>query len=236
MGLPLQVELHQIEFTFVLQVPAGFVPISQNSPFHNCSVESKTVAVRAMRVAVNQQLDLVVFQNPFHLGLVGIDNILGFHGVHGLAFGPQVRRDHPALLQGQGKNLLLPGVAAHLLAKLHIFHIVGAQAVTVHQQNIRATQFNQVGILQQRCAGILCKFFADQEVPVAMHEKSFGPVGNFPQLCLYTEIKSIVLIVPNPGVKEIAQDVERVCGLDVVVEEPVKRRLKVRTAGVQVQV
>src|SRR3990167_343744 len=166
-------------------------------------------------VAVDHAPHAVAFECRFHGGLVDVGNRLEFAFVAqallvaatGFA---RLVGEFPAGFECLVKETLAPLWLASLASEGEVGRVVAAQEVTVHQQGRLAFQHHHARVWQQRCAGCRSKRRAQQEIAIAAHHVDGNAgVGEFAQACPHGLGQFAVLIVANPGLEQVAQDVQR---------------------------
>src|SRR5690606_18045113 len=212
------------------------VPVSQHHAPAGLAIMLPLVVKRPVGVAMNQQGGAVLIHFCVHLGRRYVHNLGAFHLLAALAFATYFAGKGDAFFNALAQNLLLPGGTAEQRADFHIFGVLCAQAVAVHQQYRFVTQLNNGWISQQCGAGLRAKNLTQQKIAVAVHQKQLNAtVAQCPQCLFYLADKGVVEIVTDPDFKKIAQNVQRL-GILQLVQEAGEALRQSRTCRLQMQV
>ena len=174
-----------------------------------------------MRVSVNQALHVVLAHDGFHRLLVHVHDLRFLGGGGIFADFPEVVHDLVALRDGLAEEFLLPRRTPYLGAESHVFGVVGAQRIAMHQQCRCAVEIDVCGVLEQTAAGGFFKAIAHQEVAVAVHHENRRAVlGQLAQPADDgTELLLLDGLVADPVLEQVAEDVERVRGTRAAAEK-----------------
>ncbi len=154
-----------------------------------------------------------------------------------LALGARMSGDRKAFFERLCQHRRLPfGVARHC-THLLIFHVVGAQGIAVTQQDLLSVQLQPVGIGQDGYAGLRGELLADHEIAVAVHEiDGHAAVRERAQRAFDRRVVLVGIVVTDPVLEEVAEDVERFGVGRFLVEEVEELLADFGAAGFEVQV
>src|SRR6185436_18740014 len=126
-----------------------------------------------------------------------------------------------ALRERPGEEFALPRLGARDPAPVLVVQVVGAQRVAVHEQRAHALDLVHARVGEELRAGGGAKALADEEVAVAVHEvdrhAAAGEVREQPRD--HRVERRLEIVVADPGLEEVAQDVERVGGARLSFEQ-----------------
>ena len=163
----------------------------------------------------------------------------GISSVGGIApaFRAGLLREGFALAAWAGEEGALPFRCVRQRAEGLVGDIIGAEGIAVHEQGALAFDHDDGRVRQQGEPGATCVVFAQQEITVSVDEEArFASIPH--GLHAFDEAAACLVfgVVADPGLKKIAEDVERV-GVDSLLEdEPVERIEDVRSRDVEMQV
>src|SRR5574340_1352634 len=109
---------------------------------------------------------------------------------------------------------------AYAPAKGLVGRIVGTQGVAVHQQRRHTIQVDASGVGEQRHARFFHVARGQHEIPVSVHEihRRTG-IGQRLEMVRGIVRNLLVVVVADPGLEQVAQDVERVGTGNLFVEK-----------------
>ena len=189
-------------------------PVRQHDALALAARQVQQVHGRTVRVAVNQtgdveRLHLVRNRCVDDVGDRRCGGSGGF--VPGALATPAVRNPAPDE-QGQTQHAALPLRGARARPEGLVHRVGGAIAVAMREQRADATQHHHCGVVQQLHPAALSEFAGHHEVAVAVHEidRHAGIDHGFQRLRdLLIEGRAVV--VADPGLEHIAEQVERLC-------------------------
>jgi len=153
------------------------------------------------------------------------------------AAGSQSRRKALPPRETQAAENPLHEWISHDAAQALVAHIVRAEDVAVHEQHGFAVEIDRRTVLQQATAGIAAEVRADEKVAVAVHEVARYAGGGKPaQGGLYRGIGRFRIIVSEPDLEQVAEDVQRLGPAGLTLQEIDELRGDLRRVGVKVQV
>ncbi len=154
-----------------------------------------------------------------------------------LARGARLRGEREPRRQRLREEFRLPARIAGLRAELLVGAVVGAQQVAVQQQRRFAVQHRDRGIGQDRHARASRVLLAEQEIAVAADEEyRHAGIGQGAQPVGDEGAGGGRIVVADPGLEQVAEDVERVRAARLAVEEAAEQFRRRRARGVEVQV
>jgi len=131
----------------------------------------------------------------------------------------------------------LPGGVAHDAAQLLIGVIVGAQRIAVRQQHALVIELRDHGVRQELAAAALAEPAAEQEVTVAVQREAGNAArGERAQRAAHALVAGILIIVPDPRLEQVAEDVERFDTRGFGAEKPQELLGRLRRGAIQVHV
>ena len=140
---------------------------------------------------------------------------------------PQVARDLPALVERSRKEVALPAGRAKLRAQRHVARVVGTEQVAVREQDGLAEESDALVVAEQASARQRAEPLAQQEVAVAVHQRAGDARVRQPsQRGDDRRETRIVVVVADPGLEQVAEDVElarRARGAIHELDEPARR-------------
>lgn len=115
--------------------------------------------------------------------------------------------------------------------------IVRAEQIAVGQQDALALERGDDGVRQQCPTGATLETRAQQKIPIALHhEKRCARLGEITQCIADTRFHGIAVVVADPMLEQIPEDVEGLRGAGLVTEETQESVHRSRMVGVEVQV
>ncbi len=162
----------------------------------------------AMGMTVDQQRHLLAQHSGSDCLLVYIHDGLGFVLVCLFTVGAHPGRNAFADPQRQRQEQSLDPRIVHFGTKAQITRIVGAERITVHDEQPMAVERQYLLFRQQRHAACARKASANQEIPIAMDEEDRNREGA--QGAGNLLMQRIGIVVTNPGFEQIAENIERV--------------------------
>src|SRR6185503_11568987 len=149
----------------------------------------------------------------------------------------QVARDLPPLGERPSEEVALPLLGAQLRAQRHVTRVVRAEQVAVRQQSALAAERHALVVAEQARARCLAEPLAQQEVAVTVHERARDARAGELSECGDDRLQArIVVVVADPRLEQVAQDVQVARGARGPfheLDEPA-RRLRVPRSQVQV--
>ena len=162
-----------------------------------------------MGVAVNQTLNAEIAEALLHCFGVDVHDVWRFAAIAPTADGPGQAAEQAAPPKRAGENAGLPGRVADCIAEALIVDIVSAQDVSVEQGSGRFGLGQAHGFVNQAHAGPPTVLLAEQEVPIAMNKEDLhAMVGQLAQCIGHALSQGIGRVVADPGLEQIAEDVE----------------------------
>lgn len=192
-----------------LQHRALVVPVAQDDAPAGPAVDGVVVDGGTVRVAVDQQVDVVPAEGVGDRPGVDVhDRLAGAGGVGATAF-PRLRRERAADRQGLREHARQPDRVAHLGPERLVGGVVGAQRVAMHEHGRCAGRLDAGRVGQQFHAGAGGVVRAEGEVAVAGHEADGdAAVGEGAQGPRDPGRQFGIVVVADPGLEQVAKDVE----------------------------
>ena len=149
-----------------------------------------------------------------------------------------LRGQRLALRQRLGKKRGVPGGGAHLVAKGEVGGVVAAQGIAVRKQGGRPIQVDQRGVRQQLQPGGLGERRADEEIAVAVQQMHPDAAPGEPcqRLGDFRVQRLRQIVVADPGIEQVAENVQRFGLGRRVAQETSKGRADVRAPRTKMQV
>jgi glutamyl-tRNA synthetase len=188
-------------------------------------------------MAVHQPVRTAAAQCGQYRGWIGIHD-LRLHAP-GVLLAARARRpgQHAPRRERQTQKALLPRAASHLRAQPLIGDIARAQQVAVRNQHTLAIEVDDCRVRQQHAAGRGGETVTEQEVAVAVHDEDRHALRS--ELADGVENQFAVrvqVIVADPRLEQIAQDVERISPAGSVAQKLRKLQSGCRPGRIEVQV
>ena len=197
-----------------------------------------------MGMAVDQGVDAVARQGRVdgggrHVGdglelcaIVLLQRLLAL-----LAGRARLRGEGQARGQRLGEEACAPCGVAGLCTEGLIADIIGAQAVAVHQQHGPAVEHHHGGFRQQARTRAPGEVVADQEIAIAvLEEHRHARVGQAAQLAGDEGTDLGRVVVADPGLEQVAEDVQGIGAARLAVDEVAEQAGDLRTLGIEVEV
>jgi hypothetical protein len=191
------------------QHASGFVPLRKHKTLDGRTVDLDSMHGGPVGMTVYQTYGPVLRKNRFDRFLVDIHNFIAFAEL--VIETPEAVPARVGQSQKQRfpQNFALPLRTSGFSAELQIRKIIGAQEVAVHQQSPPAIQINHRIVLDEFDAGFIEKALSDQKIPVALLEIDHSTrVGKLPQRRFDLFSRRRGVIVPDPGIEEISEDIQ----------------------------
>src|SRR5690606_31570364 len=100
------------------------------------------------------------------------------------------------------------GRVAYLVAEGQVVGVGGTQGVAVHQQGTPAMAVDQERVIDQGTAAASAKAGTEQKVAVAVHDPYRADGGQCSQAFAYRGGQRAVVVIADPGLKQVAEDVQ----------------------------
>jgi len=173
------------------------------------AVELELMHGRAMGMAVDQQVHAAGAHGRLHRRQIDIHDLSRTHARMAPAARTRLLCQAPAHAQGQAQELALPGRLSHYGAQQLIRPIRRAQGIAVREQRALAVQIDHHGVNEQSRAAALLEALLEQEVAITVHDEARHAahaqraqrVADLLPMC-------ILIIVSDPGLEQIPEDVE----------------------------
>lgn len=219
------------------QNAALFIPVAENDSPGYSVVDFDVVNGGAVRVAVQQDVDAVFADGFANLLSIDVHYFLVECCAARRALCSRMCCDRESLLQGFRKYHGLPlGVPGHRTSLL-VFDVVGAECVAVAQQDLLAVKLGGAGIGEDRDAGFRREFVADHEIAIAVHEvDGHSVVHEISQGLLDRRVILVGIVIADPGLEEVAENIECLGILRLAFEEGVELIANFRAISLEVQV
>ena len=150
---------------------------------------------------------------------------------------PCLNRKRDAFLDRLCKHHGLPvGVARHG-TNLLVVRVIGTHRIAVAQEYIPAIEIDDLRVAKQRYSGFGGEFLADHEVAVTMHKvhRNIG-VDQIPQCTLHIGVVGVWVVITEPHIEQVAQNIERLRFERFVAEEVEKLLADLRLSKLEMQV
>lgn len=193
-----------------------------------------------MRMAMHDAIDLIALQRAQHFVLIDIHDLrrgLVHRGDVRLAAGAHALGQPLALPQAQPAQDELHDGIANDPAQPLVGGVVDAQRIAVHEQDPAPVQRDDRAIGEQAHAGLLAKALADQEVTVAMDQVArHSTLSERAQRADDPALVRIGVVVADPGLEQVAEDVKRLRAAGFMRQEIEKLRGDVGPLPVEMQI
>ena len=116
-------------------------------------------------------------------------------------------------------------------------NVIGAQCVTVTENNVLPIQGNHNRVTEDCHAGFGGELLTYHEVPVAVHEKSrHAGVGQVTHRGLHLSVVGVGVVVAQPRIEQVAEDVKGFCLPAIVGEKTDKLLADSRLSSLQMKI
>lgn len=154
-----------------------------------------------------------------------------------LAAGAHALCQSLTLTQRQAAHQELQERIAHRAPQTLVRMIVDAERVTVHQQHAPAVEVDHCAIVQQLCARVPAEAPPDQKVAIAMEQVAgHTACRQRPQGGDDESLVGIGVVIADPGLEQIAQDVQCTRATGLLAQKAQELRGDVGSLGIQMQV
>jgi hypothetical protein len=186
-----------------------WVPLGKDAPRYLLPIQVQAVVGGAVGVAVDQGPGAMAAEIGLHRLVIDVHDPFGLHGRGCPALPAVVGGEGSPAGEGLPKEQLLNQRIAHTSAKPLVGDVVGAQEVAVHEQGRGAVQVDAGRVAQQGASGLAGEGAPDQEVAIAVHQQAGGPGGGQgAQLGAHGGPRRAIVVVADPGIEQVSQDVE----------------------------
>jgi hypothetical protein len=170
--------------------------------------------------------------------LIDVHDDRGLGALVLFALRAQIKHLRASCLQRRGKEPFLPVIAPAEAAPFLVGRVLGAQRVPVHQQRPGAEQVHHRRVGQQSRPGSVAECLSQQEVAIAVHHVHGCSVARSVQQESGDDRVQGVreVVVPDPELEEVAEDVECVRARHDVLQECEERLIRGRPDARQVKV
>lgn len=192
---------------------------------------------RSMGMAVNEPTCPADLEGALHRLLVDIHDLGHDAGGVGPTASARFRGEETTCRERQREKAALERRVAYDRAQLLVGVIVGAEEIAVREQHRRIVEFGQHRIGKDAHARTGGETRAVQEIPIAVQDECDEPrVSRGPQRSAHPIAGRLRVVVADPGLKQIAEDVERFRAAGLMREESLELRNRLRGRGVEMQV
>ena len=213
------------------------MPGAEHDAARLLAVELELVHRRPVGMAVNQRTHAAAAQRGGDGGLIGVHDLPGgalrmalaaLAGLLGKA-APDAKR--------QAQEAALPAGTAHHATQQLIGPVGGTQRIAMREQHRLAVQVDDDRIGDQAHAGAARETALIEEVAIAVHD-----IARYPMLSEAGERHAdaipirFVIVIADPGVEQVAENVERVGAAGAKREKVDELRAGRRLAGIQMQI
>ena len=194
-----------------LQDLAALVPIRKHPALAAAAVDQHVMPGGPVCMAVNQDATIMGSERLLDLARRYIHDLVRLGLLRDCGLLLHSEGDGPAFRERPLQELALHLRVTHARAESLIGNIVGAQGVSVHQQRAPSEQLDDDRIIQQHHAGCSGEAFPNEKITIAVHQKD--PATAVRDLAQVRDDRAVqrllVIIVADPVVEEIAEDVQR---------------------------
>lgn len=186
--------------------PDFAAPVAQHDA---TAIAAKFMHCRAMGVAMDHDIKIALIQHFQDFLGRDVHDVSSLVAVHAVALGARLFGEGAAFSQRFGEKLMLPLWIPHQVPELQVAGIPCAKHIAVQQQIVLALVMQHMGFMQQGGAGFGSKTLAQQEIAIAVQEvNSQSLPGLLLQGLCDNGVQGPVIVIPDPDIEKIAQDIE----------------------------
>ena len=193
------------------QATAVLMPGAEHDAARTGPVQLELMHGRPVGMTVDQQVHVAGAHSGLHCTRINIHDLARALARMAPAASARLLCQELAHPQGQAQELALPGGLAYYCAQQLIGPIRRAQRIAVREQRALTVQINHHRVNQQSCAAALLEALLEQKVAIAVHDVTrYAARAQCAQRVADLLSMRVLIIVSDPGLEQIPEDVERI--------------------------
>jgi len=213
------------------------MPVAEHDATRGVAIDLEVMDRGPVRVAMNQATYARPAKRVPHGGGIHVHDFRQCRGCVHAAAGAEATGQRLAPLQAHAPEHPSHGGIAHDAAQPLVVAVVGAEHVAVHQQHPLAVKLDDGAVVDQRAARVAAEALAEHEIAIAVHDEA-GHTGlrERTQRGRDVALGRVRVVVADPDLEEVAQDVQGLRLARLVLQEGEKLGRDGGPGGIEMQV